>query len=203
MTVRSADAVPGRGMNVPHCASGADRSQNPGPKATRRQARPRLVLANISNGLPYPHDDVCFFQSQHGHSYAMAYFRADAMPWRAVIHLLEGGELEVVDATAGDKPLTDALRYGVRTWCHVFNRALRYGDLGFGPPHGWRAARSDRHRPTVQAIRRIARVLDTRKQRPAIPGENVLLTCHRNVGWDDDPAALGRVLELVALNANP
>eukprot|EP00658_Telonema_sp_P-2_P004561 TRINITY_DN11695_c0_g1_i7.p1 TRINITY_DN11695_c0_g1~~TRINITY_DN11695_c0_g1_i7.p1 ORF type:complete len:125 (+),score=31.02 TRINITY_DN11695_c0_g1_i7:206-580(+) len=50
----------------------------------------RLVLANLSNGIMYPHDDVCYFASQMAHHKPQGYFNAFAMPIRAVIVLLLG-----------------------------------------------------------------------------------------------------------------
>ena len=85
-----------------------------------------MKLANISNGLYFEHDDVCNFQSQFGHHCHLGYFRIDSMPYRAIIHLLTGGSLEIIDATAHDKPLSDALKYGLPTWCIVMNHAMKF-----------------------------------------------------------------------------
>jgi hypothetical protein len=96
--------------------------------AAFRAMRKRTVLrlANISNGLHFPHDDVCCFQSQHAHRRSLGYFRIDAMPYRAVIHLLRGGVVEIIDATHKSKLLSEALRHGVPTWCIVMNRAMKF-----------------------------------------------------------------------------
>lgn len=148
----------------------------------------RMVLANASNGLIYPHDGVCWFQSQHGHHKAQGYFRADAMPWSAVIHMLLGGELEIVDGTTDGK-LSDALRMGVPTWCLVFNRALgmyRTRVCDWQTRDMVEVARSNRHRPTAQAIRRLSIIYGW--SGPAIVGSNVRLTCHRC--WHDDKPAM-------------
>src|SRR3990167_8290817 len=83
-----------------------------------------LRLANIRNGLAFPNDDVCMFQSCHGHHAADGYFRIDDMSYRVVIELLRGHPVTIVDGTARNKPLSDALRYGVPTWLMVFNRAI-------------------------------------------------------------------------------
>jgi hypothetical protein len=163
---------------------------------------PRVLrLGNIRNGLAYPHDDVCAFQSQHAHHMSLGYFRIDAMPYRAVIHLLRGGTVEIIDATAHDKPLSDALRYGVPTWCLVFNRALRL----YTPVCPWqtpqmvRAAWNARHRPLVRMIRKLAEIYGAAG--PAVIGRNVRLKCYRSVTFDDKPSLLRTLVsrgELVA-----
>ena len=161
-----------------------------------------MRLANISNGLPFEHDGTCWFQSQHGHHLRDGYFRADAMPWDAVIHLLRGGSVEIIDATQHNKPLSDALRYGVPTWAMVFNRAVR-----LWPPAGtlvceWQtremrmAAFDTRHKKTVRSIRRLAGIYGA--SQPAVIGVNVLLTCHRNIAWDDKPELIRTKLPIAA-----
>jgi len=148
-------------------------------------------LANISNGLAYPHDDVCLFQSQHGHRAGMGYFRVDAMPYRAVIHLLQGGSITVVDATARRKILTDALRYGVVTWCLVFNRALGYRRVPVAP---WvtremvNVAHGTLHKPLVQSIRKLARLYPGCP--PLVLGDRVQFECHQLCDFDDKPERL-------------
>ena len=155
-----------------------------------------LRLANASNGLAFPpYDDICMFQSQHAHHcQRCGYFRADAMPWRAVVCLLGGGSVRIVDATRRHKPLTDALRYGVPTWCLVFNRAL--GDrrsvvCAWQTPEMRKCANADRHKPTAHAIRKLARVLAPWPSPVrAIIGQNVLLECHQGFDADDKPKRL-------------
>lgn len=148
----------------------------------------RLRLANISNGLVYAHDDVCFFQSQHGHHRDCGYFRMDAMPHSATIHLLTGGLVEIIDATHRNKPLTDALRFGVPTWCLVFNRALGWENIvvcDWQTPDMVSASAATMHSAVRHVIRRLADYYGA--QRPCVINENVFLTCHRNVRYDDKP----------------
>lgn len=154
-----------------------------------------MRLANIRNGLAYPHDDVCLFQSNHGHRASIGYFRIDAMPYRAVIHLLQGGCITITDGTARDKPLSDALRYGVPTWCMVYNRAIGYRGVVVAP---WvtremvNIAHGPIHKPLVQTIRKIFRLYP-----PAGPlqiGVNVLLESHPVCGFDDKPELLKEMM---------
>lgn len=156
-----------------------------------------LRLANVRNGLAYPHDDLCCFQSNHGHHAAEGYFRIDAMPLRAVVHLLVGGQVVVVDGGAKGDRLTDALRFGVPTWCAVYNRAVMDGSSI--PTCPWftsaiaEASRMARHRPLVQTIRKLAKLygeLGGHPARPAIVGKNVLLECHGGIDHDDRPDEL-------------
>jgi len=154
-----------------------------------------LRLANIRNGLPYPHDMVSAFQSCHGHHFRDGYFRADAMPYDAVIHILQGGTIEIIDGTQHDKDLTDAQRFGIPTWCRVFNRALGRNDVRvceWETVHIRRAANAPRQRPLVQTIRKLAAIFGNAG--PAIIGQNVLLTCYRRIGWDDKPEMLAALI---------
>lgn len=152
-----------------------------------------LVLANIRNGLAYPHDDVCCFQSCHAHHLSCGYFRMDAMPYSAVIHLLKGGIIKIVDATQHDKPLSDALKYGVPAWCRVFNRSVG-GSYNEHHVCGWEtreiriAANKQEQRPLVQTYRKLIQLYGVTK--PAVIGDNVILECHRNVTFDDKPDLL-------------
>ena len=168
------------------------------------QGRKNLVLANIRNGLAYPHDDVCYFQSQFAHHKKLGYFRIDAMPYRAVIHLLCGGEITIVDATAKSKPLTDAQRKGVPTWCLVFNRALRIYDVkvcDWQTKDMVEVARSRVHKPLVQTIRKLVEIYG--HSGPAVIGENVHLVCHRNVEFDDKPELLAERARSQLLRGSP
>lgn len=157
--------------------------------------RAHLRLANLCNGLPYPHDAVCYFQSQYGHHKAYGYFRMDSMPYDAVLTLLSGGTVEIIDATQHSKPLTDAQRYGVATWCCVFNRAIRQPAL----PAPWvtrdvvGVARSSHHEPLIRSIRRLSKIVGM--TRPAVIGANVILTCHRHVRFDDKPELIGALMQ--------
>ena len=159
--------------------------------------RDGIRLANMSNGLVYPHDSVCFFQSQHGHQAKVGYFRIDAMPYEAVLILLRGGTIEIIDATARDKLLTDAQKFGVPTWCLVFNRAIRQSAVvcAWETPEMRKVASSRHHKPLVQAIRRLRRIVGDAG--PIKIGGQVRLTCHRSVGFDDKPQELARLAQEV------
>lgn len=163
-----------------------------------------MRLANISNGLAFPpYDGLCMFQSQHAHHCKQCgYFRIDAMPYGAVLHLLRGGQVEIIDATRRHKPLTDALRYGVPTWCLVFNRAM--GDRATRVCE-WQTramlstANNDRHHPTVQAIRKLARATGSLGDVRAVVGANVILTCHQGFDGDDKPRRIARRIRALGM----
>lgn len=144
------------------------------------------TYANISNGLAFPHDDVCMFKSTHGHNYRMGYFRLDAMPYSAVIELLKGHKIKIVDATHHDKPLTDGLKFGLTTWVLVFNRALGY-DVMVAPwqtKEMWRASRRNSDvKKLVKTIRGLNKLFDNKG--PAKIGENIQIECYRNFKYDD------------------
>lgn len=153
-----------------------------------------MRLANISNGLAYPYDDVCYFQSTYGHHASLGYFRLDSMPYSAVIHLLLGGTVTVVDASA-HRRLSDALRWGVTTWCLVFNRALGV----CVPVCDWETPAMRRvahyhhpHRKLMGTVRKLERVYGN--SGPLVVGENVLLECHRRSDLDDRPDVLRGVV---------
>lgn len=153
-----------------------------------------MILANMSNGLVFKHDDVCHFQSNFGHSARNGYFRIDSMPYSGVIHLLKGGTITIVDATTHNKKLTDGLKYGVPTWCIVFNRALDFKGSRHIKVCDWQTkemkgvALSDLHHKTVRTIRKLIKIYGYK--RPAIIGENVILECERLVNFDDKPGAI-------------
>jgi hypothetical protein len=153
-----------------------------------------MILANISNGLAFPHDDVSFFQSQHGHNCKMGYFRLDAMPYRAIIHLMKGEEIVIVDATRRHKPLTDAQKFGVVTWALVYNRAIgcKVKVCAWQTPEMGRVALSHIHAKAVQTLRHLAKYYNPR--RPAIIGDNVKLVCHQGFVADDN---VGRIKNLI------
>ena len=154
-----------------------------------------LRIANALNGLAYtPYDSVSMFLSTHGHNYKMGYFRLDAMPYEAVIELLLGNTIQLVDATQHNKPLPDSFKFGLTTWCLVFNRAIgcdvRVAD--------WQTremiyASRHNHRALVQRIRRLKSVFGASK--PAIIGDNILLEVHKQVKFDDKPYLLKELLE--------
>lgn len=154
-----------------------------------------LRLANIRNGLAYPHDDVCCFASCDAHHLSHGYYRIDAMPYRAVIHLLTGGEIEIIDATQHDKPLSDALRFGVPAWCRTFNRAIGQNVVHVCPwetVHIRQAANKQSRRPVVQMVRKLADLYGW--VAPAVIGQNVRLRCYRNATFDDKPQRLRGLL---------
>eukprot|EP00658_Telonema_sp_P-2_P004560 TRINITY_DN11695_c0_g1_i5.p1 TRINITY_DN11695_c0_g1~~TRINITY_DN11695_c0_g1_i5.p1 ORF type:complete len:226 (+),score=37.34 TRINITY_DN11695_c0_g1_i5:206-883(+) len=149
----------------------------------------RLVLANLSNGIMYPHDDVCYFASQMAHHKPQGYFNAFAMPIRAVIVLLLGGELKIVDATRHDKPLSDALKKGVPTWCLLFNRAIKARGIQVCP---WQT--DDMAEVANSRYRKLAEYYG--HTQPAVCGTNVHLECHAQCTFDDKPEeiAIGKQL---------
>lgn len=146
-----------------------------------------MTLANLSNGIVIEHDDICYFQSNYGHSAKLGYFRHDAMPLKAIAHLLTGGKVRIVDATRRTNRLSDALRFGVPTWCMVFNRAIRK------PARvcEWETltmqgvANSKLHSAHVQTIRKLAKMYGSCG--PAVIGSNVELLCVNGVDYDDRP----------------
>ena len=150
-----------------------------------------IVYANMSNGLVYPHDEVCCFQSNIAHQWQDGYFRIDSLPYSGVIQLLQGGKIEIVDATKHDKPRSDALQFGVPTFCLVFNRAIGFPNESvceWASPSMIAMAHCHHHRPLVQTIRKLERLYGSKV--PAIIGENVILTCHKLVDFDDSPEKL-------------
>jgi len=157
--------------------------------------------ANIRNGLVYPHDEVCCFLSTYGHHRRDGYFRIDAMPYSAIIQLLTGHQIGIIDSTQRDKPLSDGLRFGVPTWCLVFNRAIKWHNVKVCPwetdSMRWASGRR-RFRPVVQTIRKLAIIYGVAG--PAVIGKNVILKCHRKVNFDDKPEILRRIIEKKGLN---
>ena len=166
-----------------------------------------MRLANMMNGLAYPpYDEVCYFQSQHGHHPSMGYFRIDAMPFKAIIHLLQGGEVTIVDATRRNKQLSDAMKFGLPTWCIAFNRALNFSHSGhievcpWQTPHIKSVAWSNHHRKTRRTIRKLVKVFGY--QRPAIIGENVKIECHQQAIFDDKPKRLKEIIRGHGVNGS-
>jgi len=158
-----------------------------------------LRLANLSNGIAFPHDDVCYFQSNHGHNCKMGYFRHDAMPPQAIIHLLTGGEITIVDATAKNKSLTDAQKFGVPTFCLVFNRAIKRRDIkvcSWQTREMEKVAYADIHKKLVQTIRKLVRIYG--HSGPITIGQKMKFVCHAGFPMDDKPALLAE-----AINATP
>lgn len=155
-----------------------------------------LRLANISNGLVFPHDDVCYFQSQHGHRYATGYFAHNAMPFSAIIQLLLGNNVKIIDATRRHKKLTDALKFGVPTFSLVFNRAIYKRNIivcDWQTAEMVRMAHSHIHKPLVQSIRKLSKYFGAKK--PIIIGENLVLECHQGFIGDDKPERIRRMIQ--------
>lgn len=158
-----------------------------------------MRLANMMNGFAYPpYDGVCYFQSCYGHQISNGYFRIDSMPYTAILHLLRGGQITIVDGTRKQKLLSDALKFGVPTWCIVFNRALNFTDSRdikvcyWQTPEMKRIALNNHHKPLVQTIRKMVKVFGY--QNPAIIGENIILECHSNATFDDEPKKLKQLV---------
>jgi len=158
-----------------------------------------MRLANMMNGLAYPsYDDLCYFQSCYGHHASYGYFRIDAMPYKTVLQLLKGGQITIIDATRKKKPLSDALKFGVPTWCIVFNRALDFKGsrhikvCDWQTPEMKKIALSRCHKPLVQTIRKLVKVFGY--QKPAIIGDNIHLERHQNAVFDDKPKRLKQLV---------
>lgn len=154
-----------------------------------------IRLANMMNGLAYPpYEDVCYFQSCWGHHASYGYFRIDAMPYSAVIHLLKGGSVTIVDATRRHKPLSDAMKFGVPTWCIVFNRALNFKNskhikvCDWQTPEMKHVALSSKHKALVHTLRKLIKIYGYSK--PAIIGDNIVIECHQGAIFDDKPKRL-------------
>ncbi len=154
-----------------------------------------MRIANATNGLAYPpYDAISMFLSTHGHSCKMGYFRIDAMPYMAVVELLKGGNITLVDATQHNKTLPDAFKFGLTTWCMVFNRAIKKeaSPAEWATRDMYRAANSHYHKKLVQRIRRLVAVYGSTK--PAVIGDNVLVEVKRLVDFDDNPSLLAERL---------
>jgi len=159
-----------------------------------------LRVANASNGLAFPpYDEISMFLSQHGHHIKTGYFRIDAMPHTVTAHLLQGGKIVVVDATRKSHGLPDGIKKGLTTWCLVFNRAIGYRRIRVAEwetPEMRRVAFSNTHKKTVQAIRRLARILGDCG--PVWIGKDapVMLEIHHNFRLDDKPHEISKALEI-------
>lgn len=154
-----------------------------------------MILANISNGLAFPHDGTCYFQSNHGHNCKMGYFRIDAMPLDAIIHLMKGGEITVVDATRHGKLYTDAQKFGVATWALIYNRAIRKKAdkvCAWQTKEMEAVASNGVHEKLIETIRKLARYYDPVK--PAIIGDNIKLVCHHGFIADDNVKRLKEMI---------
>jgi len=148
----------------------------------------------MSNGLAYPHDMTCYFQSNYAHHMKLGYFNRDCMPIDAIIHLLKGGEICIIDASQHYR-LTDALRFSVPTWCSVFNRAahIQLKPCAWFTKEMWKVSRSRLHKPTVQKIRKLIRIFGFTS--PAIISRNVHLINYQGVKFDDKVDELRRLVK--------
>lgn len=160
----------------------------------------RWRLANLSNGIVFPHDMVCWFQSNHAHNRSTGYFDQAAMPWPAVVNMFARPEDQylILDATRRHKPLTDAQKVGVPTWCLTFNHALGlpYEQVCVWETREMREAAADPiHHDLRQQIRRLSRYFEPRKQ-GLVLGRDVFVECYQNAEWDDKPKRIReRLLE--------
>ena len=153
-----------------------------------------MILANMSNGLAFPpYDDICYFQSQYGHSAKNGYFNVDALPISAIVELLKGNALTLIDATRKNKALTDAFKFGVPTFALVFNRAISIYDKSYRKvrvcdwqtPEMVQVANSKIHEPTKQKIRKLIKLYGYKC--PAVIGDNIGLIVHQGFIGDDKP----------------
>lgn len=154
-----------------------------------------LRLANMINGLVFPHDHVCYFQSQYGHHRSLGYFKSDSVPHEVALRFFLGDTITIVDATSHNKPYTDTQKFGVVTWCMVMNRAMNQWVDWVAD---WQtrdmvsAARSQIHKPYVQTLRKLIRIFGSKH--PAIIGETVFIECHRNFKADDKPEVISKMV---------
>lgn len=156
-----------------------------------------MRLANLSTGLAFPPwDGICYFASTLGHHAKDGYFRIDAMPLTAIAELLRGGSVTVIDGRR--RPgIPDGLRFGLTTWCIVFNRAIRESTHPVAPWETlemWQVAHSNKHRKLVRTIRKLARIVGTTG--PAVIGQNVLLDVRPAKGLDDCPDAICKAFHI-------
>jgi len=111
------------------------------------------------------------------------------MPYDAVIHLLQGGEITIIDGSSHNR-MPDALKFGVTTWALVFNRAGHVYDVKVAP---WqtmemlRTAHSNIHRPYVNNLRKLIKYYGWSGGVKIGDGERVQLEVHKNIKYDDKP----------------
>ena len=163
-----------------------------------------MRIANATNGLAFPpYDAVSMFLSTHGHSYKSGYFRIDAMPYNAVIELLKGSTITIVDATQHDKELPDSFKFGLTTWVLVFNRAIGFRQSKVAP---WQTkemlkiSSGSIHKPLVQRIRRLIEIYG-KPDRLITIGHQVKIEVYRNFKLDDNPVLIRQeIIERKSLN---
>jgi hypothetical protein len=121
-----------------------------------------MIVLNCRNGLPFNNyfrtEHYSMFLSSHAH-HANCYFQSGDMPISAIIELLKGGIVTVVDASTS-KPFPDALVTGLGSWVIAFNRGLKSDE---SPEHSTPAMRkyayySDEAKRVKQTVRRLKTV---------------------------------------------
>jgi len=149
----------------------------------------------MSNGLAFPHDGICYFQSQYAHRASTGYFAHNSISLETILKLLCGYEITIIDATRRHKLLTDALKFGVPTFCLVFNRAIKQREIkvcSWETREMRRIAFSKIHKSLVQTIRKLANIYGYVS--PLIIGDNIMLECHQGFIADDNPKRLQKLI---------
>lgn len=177
-----------------------------------------LYVLNARNGLAFastfPTEHISMFLSSHAH-HAGSYFRCDAMPYAATIHLLNGGTVCVLDAST-HKAFPDSLVTGLGSWVIAFNRAI---GIPCDPYHATSAMRrfawySDDARRVVRSVRKLMTVYRNRGAarmhfvNPAVTGfsynskwvpcsipecgPSVVACSPERATWDDKPELVRR-----------
>ncbi len=183
-----------------------------------------LWVCNARNGLAHrnelqtPH--IGYFLSSHAH-HKQCYFVPYAMPLAAIVHLLCGGVVAVVDASRR-KVFPDSLVAGLGSWVYAFNRGIGVYEPDF-VPYGtsamwWYAIRSRNAREIKKVVRRLATILGDKgpargflyrpdsqlwhyKSRP-VPlsftetGPAVVGVSFCAASWDDRPEELARLIHV-------
>jgi len=118
------------------------------------------------------------------------------MPYSVLIHILKGGSIEILDGTRRHKTMTDGQKFGVPTWCLVFNRAIGKRDsvvCDWQTREMRAVANSQIHKPMVNTIRKLVKLYG--HEGLARIGKNITLTCRQNSEWDDKPKRLRRIID--------
>jgi hypothetical protein len=148
-----------------------------------------IRIANASNGLMFPpYTDVSNFMSTHAHHKTDGYFRMDAMPYSAIISLLRGQHITLIDATTKTHGYPDAFKYGVPTFCLVFNRAIgfkRESVCAWQTKDMIEVAHSNFHNKLKERIRHLNNIFGNNG---AIKiGEAIFFEVHYRYVYDDKP----------------
>jgi hypothetical protein len=112
-----------------------------------------------------------------------------------LVKLLSGNKIIIIDATRTHKSLTDALKFGVPTFCIVFNRAIRQREIQVCP---WetremrKVAFSKIHKPLVQTIRKLVNIYGFAS--PLVINDQISLECHQGFIADDKPKRLQKLI---------